>query len=153
MTIRKAALGDVGLIHDLLRHYAAQGELLARPLSKIYDHLRDFWIRESPDGGLAGCVALQFCWRDLAEIRSLAVHPDHRSGGIGRALVNRALEEAAAFHVERVFTLTYRPGFFEQLGFSIISRNDLPLKIWSDCLACVHFPNCNETAMMHHLTR
>jgi amino-acid N-acetyltransferase len=47
-----------------------------------------------------------------------------------------------------VFTLTYRPEFFKRFGFEKIDRSDLPLKIWSDCMTCVKFPDCDETAMM-----
>jgi len=46
--IRKAILDDVNAIHALLALYGKKGELLARPLSKLYDHLRDFWVYEDP---------------------------------------------------------------------------------------------------------
>jgi amino-acid N-acetyltransferase len=97
---------------------------------------------------LLGCCALQFCWEDLAEIRSLAVSPEHVNRGIGRRLTGAAIEEARAFGVRQVFTLTYRPDFFRRFGFHQIDRTDLPLKIWSDCMLCVKFPDCDETAMM-----
>ena len=50
--------------------------------------------------------------------------------------------------MRQVFTLTYRPVFFERFGFVRIDRTDLPLKIWADCIMCVKFPDCDETAMM-----
>jgi amino-acid N-acetyltransferase len=157
--IRKAAINDIPEIHRLLALWGARGDLLARPLSKLYDHLRDFWVWSEPVGegangskaAVLGCCALQFCWEDLAEIRSLAVHPGHHGRKIGRMLVEAAMEEARAFGVQRVFTLTYRPAFFEKLGFQLIDRAELPLKIWSDCVACVNFPNCDENAMMTEL--
>lgn len=150
--IRKAAISDIPEIHRLLVLWGARGDLLARPLSQLYDHLRDFWVWAEPEGGaVLGCCALQFCWEDLAEIRSLAVHPDHQGRKIGRTLVETAMEEARAFGVQRVFTLTYRPAFFRKLDFRLIDRAELPLKIWSDCVACVNFPNCDENAMMMEL--
>ncbi|MGD8368387.1 MAG: N-acetyltransferase [Desulfobacterales bacterium] len=147
--IHRAAIGDVKSIHRLLQFYGNRGELLPRPLSKLYDHVRDFFVyREKAGGALLGCCALQFCWEDLAEIRSLAVSPEHVNRGIGRRLTGAAIEEARAFGVRQVFTLTYRPDFFRRFGFHQIDRTDLPLKIWSDCMLCVKFPDCDETAMM-----
>ncbi len=149
--IRKAAIKDVVTIHELLAHYAAREELLPRPRSELYDHLRDFSVFEDAAGNLLGCCALAFCWKDLAEIRSLAVRPDHTGKGIGSALVEEAIEEAMRFEIEKLFALTYRPAFFAKFAFTRIDRNDLPIKIWGACLNCVKFPNCDEIAMMRNL--
>lgn len=150
--IRKAILDDVTAIHSLLQFYNKRGELLARPLSKLYDHLRDFWVFEDPEQKkVVGCCALQFCWENLAEIRSLAVDPDFTGKGIGSALVERTIQEAFYFSIKDLFTLTYRPDFFERFGFSVIDKNDLPIKVWSDCIGCVSFPNCDEIAMLKKL--
>ena len=150
--IRKSTIEDVRAIHKLLQIYGDQGELLPRPLSKIYDHVRDFWVFFDPEKGrLAGCCALQFHWDDLAEIRSLAVHPDYTKQKIGTALTHTVLDDARAFGIPKVFTLTYRPGFFEQFGFKIIHKADLPLKIWADCITCVKFPDCDEIAMIREM--
>ena len=150
--IRKAAIGDIKEIHRLLQFYGNRGELLPRPLSKLYDHVRDFFVYERESGEpMMGCCALQICWEDLAEIRSLAVAPQHVGQGIGRALTETAIEDARCFGVSQVFTLTYRPDFFRRFGFQKIDRSDLPLKIWSDCMLCVKFPDCDETAMLLNL--
>lgn len=147
--IRKATVQDIKAIHSLLQDYGKRGEMLARPLSELYDHVRDFSVvMDEENGAVAGCCALQFCWEDHAEIRSLAVHPDYLDRGIGRLLAKSALEEASNFRIQKVFTLTYQPAFFEKLGFEIIDRSELPLKIWSDCIICVKFPDCDEIAMM-----
>ena len=103
------------------------------------------------DGGVIGCCALQFCWDDLAEIRSLAVHPDHLRKKIGSKLVEAVLSEAKSFRVKKVFALTYRMEFFKKFGFMQIDRSELPLKIWADCIMCVKFPDCDETAMMKQM--
>lgn len=150
--IRKAILEDVNAIHSLLQLYNRRGELLARPLSKLYDHLRDFWVFEDPkQKKVVGCCALQFCWEYLAEIRSLAVDPDFTGQGVGTILAERTIQEAEGFKIQDLFTLTYRPGFFERFGFSIINKNDLPIKVWSDCIGCVSFPNCDEIALIKKL--
>ncbi len=150
--IRKAALDDIHTIHSLLQLYSRKGELLARPLSRLYDHLRDFWVFEDAlTKKIVGCCALQFCWDKLAEIRSLAVLPEYTSRGIGSTLVERTIQEAVYFKIEELFTLTYRPSFFEMFGFNIIDKNELPIKVWSDCIGCVSFPDCDEIAMIKKL--
>lgn len=147
--IRKAKIKDIKAIHSLLQTYARTGELLARPLSELYDHVRDFWVDiDAKSDTVVGCCALQFCWEYLAEIRSLAVHPEHRNRKIGARLIEATLSEAEAFHIRQVFTLTYQPDFFRKYGFANVDRSELPLKIWKDCLLCVKFPDCDETAMM-----
>ena len=151
--IRKATIEDIKSIHALLKYYGDKGELLARPLSKLYDHVRDFSVfTDTQDNRkIIGCCALQFCWEDLAEIRSLAVHENDWKKSIGRQLVENAFAEARQFKIKSLFTLTYRPLFFEKFGFIKIDKADLPIKIWSDCINCVKFPDCDETAMIKSL--
>lgn len=147
--IRKATIKDIKIIHALLSDYGEKGVLLSRPLSQLYDQVRDFFVYEIPGGkSIAGCCALQFCWEDLAEIRSLAVFKEFQSRGIGSGLVEAAIAEAREYEMKKLFTLTYKPGFFKKFQFNVIDRSDLPLKIWSDCISCVKFPDCDETAMM-----
>ena len=149
LMIRKANIKDIKAIYRLLQEYGNRGELLPRPLSVLYDHVRDFTVYVNPvDGHVLGCCALQFCWDDLAEIRSMAVHPDHVGQTIGSQLAQAVLDEARSFGVKKVFVLTYRPGFFEKFDFKRIDRAELPLKIWADCIMCVKFPDCDEIAMM-----
>ncbi len=149
--IRKATIKDIRTIHNLLQLYGERGELLARPLSELYDHIRDFYVFSSSEEDVIGCCALQFCWEDLAEIRSLAVHPDHLGKKIGTRLAESALREAIDYKIAKLFTLTYKPDFFKQFDFIRVDRSMLPLKIWSDCMICVKFPDCDEIAMMREL--
>ena len=147
--IRKATIDDIKQIHLLLKYYGEKGELLARPLSRLYDHVRDFLVYESPEKtGIMGCCALQFCWEDLAEIRSIAVHHDHLRKKIGTRLLEAAFEEAREYKIKKLFTLTYKPYFFKQFGFIEIDKSELPIKIWSDCIHCIKFPDCDEIAML-----
>ncbi len=151
--IRKATIIDVKAIHELLSEYGDKGKLLARPLSELYDHLRDFSVFIDPKKKkVAGCCALQFCWEDLAEIRSLAVVSEYWGKKIGTNLIEEALTEARSFNIKKVFTLTYEPEFFQKFGFMEIDRSKLPLKIWNNCILCTKFPDCDETAMMKELT-
>ena len=150
--IRKATIKDMKAVHALLQEYSKRGELLARPLSELYDHLRDFSLFvDEIENRVLGCCALQFCWEDIAEIRSLSVDPAHVRKNIGSMLTRAALVEARSFNIRKVFALTYLPAFFQKFGFVRIDRADLPLKIWADCIGCVSFPNCDEIAMLKKL--
>lgn len=144
--IRPAHMGDVKPIHTLLQHFAGKGLLLGRSISSLYDQLRDFVVFD--DQGVQGVCALHICWENLAEIRSLAVAESSHKQGIGRALVSACLKEAESLEIGRVFTLTYQGGFFRKLGFAPIEKSHLPHKIWSDCIQCPKFPDCDEEALI-----
>ena len=150
ITIRRAAAKDVKTIHRLLSLYGGQGLLLARPLSELYDHLRDFFVLVKPgiDEGVVGACALGICWEDMAEIRSLAVVKGYQGQKLGSRLVLACLEEARALGIRKVFVLTYVEGFFAKMGFKVVEKSTLPHKIWADCLRCSKYPDCDETAMI-----
>jgi len=148
--IRKAKLKDVKEIQRLIKQYSNRGEILPRSLSELYDHLRDFFVYIR-NRKMVGICALHICWDDLAEIRSLAVKEEDRKRGIGAELVKVCLEEAEALQIKRVFALTYQPEFFERLGFKKVDKTVLPHKIWTDCLKCVKFPDCDEVALVREL--
>jgi len=137
----------VKTIHSLLNHFADKGLLLGRSYSALYDQLRDFKVFTDSEERLLGVCALHISWEDLAEIRSLAVHEDAQGKNIGKKLVRACLEEANHFGIDKVFTLTYQAGFFRKQGFVDIDKNKLPHKIWSDCMNCPKFPDCDEEAL------
>jgi len=87
----------------------------------------------------------------LAEIRSLIVAEEYRGQHIGQRMVRFTLEEAKELGVkEDVLVLTYLPAFFEKLGFKEINKEVIPEhKIWADCIKCIHFPVCNEVALVY----
>lgn len=147
--IRNARMEDIKEIYGLLKYYAEKDLLLGRSLSSLYDQLRDFKVYESAeDGRIAGVCALHICWENLAEIRSLAIAEAFQGRGLGSGLVKACLEEAAGLGIGRVFTLTYQPDFFRRLSFRDIDKGELPHKVWSDCVQCTKFPDCNEEALV-----
>ncbi|MBI5558193.1 MAG: N-acetyltransferase [Deltaproteobacteria bacterium] len=149
--IRNARIDDVKAIYHLLNHFSQKGLLLARSLSSLYDQLRDFQVYVEPEGPgerVIGACALHICWENLAEIRSLAVDENFQRKGIGSKLVAACLAEAEFFGIAQVFTLTYQPSFFASQGFKPIDKKELPHKVWSDCINCPKFPDCNEEAMI-----
>jgi len=145
--IRKARLTDVKAIQALVNTYAESGQMLPRTLNELYENMRDFSVCEE-QGMLVGVSALHVSWDGLAEIRSLAVRRDRVKHGIGSELVRQCLAEAASLEVARVFVLTYQGSFFRKLGFTDVDKKELPHKIWTDCLNCIKFPNCDETALI-----
>ncbi len=144
--VRRARIPDAKVIHKLLIGYAKDGMMLSRSLAEIYETIRDFYVYEE-DGEVVGTVSLNICWEDLAEVRSLAVAESYGKKGLGRELVLACLGEARDLGLKRVFALTYKPGFFEKLGFHLIEKSELPHKIWSDCIKCAKFPECDEIAL------
>ncbi len=146
--IRRAKVADAKAIQSLINHFAKEGKLLPRSLSEIYDNLRDFYIYEAQDHQVKGVCALHICWEDLAEIRSLTMVEGEGKRGMGRKLVEACLQEARQLGISRVFLLTYITSYFERAGFRVVDKSILPHKIWGDCIRCVKFPNCDETAMI-----
>jgi amino-acid N-acetyltransferase len=151
MAIRRAHIADAEQIQRLINQFADEERLLARSLSEIYDNLRDFSVSEGAHGQISGVCALHICWEGLAEIRSLAVTTQERNKGMGRELIEACLEEARELGISRIFLLTYIPPYFERMGFRPVDKATLPHKIWTDCVRCVKFPDCAETAMIFDL--
>lgn len=150
--IRKAKVSDVKVIYKLLSTFSESGKILPRSLSEIYDNLRDYSVYCSGDQETAvGACAIHVSWEDLAEIRSLTVEEEFANRGIGKALVEHCLVEAKELGVGRVFVLTYNTRFFEKRGFRPVDKSSLPHKIWSDCLKCIKFPDCDEVAMIKEI--
>ena len=145
--IRKARIKDVKAIQALVNAYADQGQMLPRSLNDLYENLRDFSVYEA-EGSMRGVCALHISWDGLAEIRSLAVQKEMTGKGVGSSLVKECLRDAGELGATRVFVLTYQEGFFRKLGFEAVDKKDLPHKIWTDCLNCVKFPNCDESSLI-----
>ena len=150
--IRKARMGDVKAIQKLIADYARKGDMLPRSLSEIYENLRDYFVCIENGGKVIGAAAIHIMWEDLAEVRSLAVTEGEMGRGVGTKLVEACISEAIVLGIKRVFALTYKPRFFEKLGFVQVEKSDLPQKIWTDCLKCSKFPDCDEVALVSDLS-
>lgn len=150
--IRKARMGDVKTIQKLVAEYARKGDMLPRSLSEIYENLRDYFVCMEDGGEIVGSAAIHIMWENLAEVRSVAVREDRMRRGVGTRLVEACISEAVVLGITRVFALTYRPEFFERLGFTRVDKAELPQKIWSDCLKCSKFPDCDEVALLADLS-
>ncbi len=147
--VEKAKIQDVPQIHKLINDYANKGEMLPRPLSELYEDIRDFFVIKDGETVLA-CAALHVSWSDLAEVRSMAVAENNKQKGLGAGLLAACLKEAEELGINTIFCFTYQPDFFKRHGFIDIDKMELPRKVWTDCFRCPKFPNCDETALIYH---
>jgi len=147
IVLRRASLDDVPGIARIMADFVAQGVLLPRPVSELYQCIREFHVAERA-GEVVACAALRLLWDDLGEVRSLAVRPDHHGSGLGARLVQRVLDDARTLDLPRVIALTREVGFFERCGFGIVSRDTLPRKVWTDCVRCPRRHACDEVAVV-----
>lgn len=150
MLFRKAKISDIESIHQLITHFAEKNLMLARSRSSLYEGLREFTVADV-GGRVVGAGSLHIIWHDLAEIRSLAVDEAYQGQQVGRGLVDAFLAEAVDIEVPRVFALTYQAPFFIKCGFKLIAKDELPQKVWKECINCPKFPNCDEVAVIKEL--
>lgn len=152
MKIRKAKISDVKKIHKLLTFFATRKELLGRSLSELYEGIQRFYVATDKNK-VIGCCSLYVTWENLCEVKSLAVAQKYHGRGIGKKLLMACLKEARELGLSQVFCLTLQGGFFKSQGFRKISKNDLPHKVWTECVKCPFFPDsCIEIAMVRKLT-
>ena len=147
--IEKAKVSDAVQMHQLINYFADKGEMLARPLSELYENIRDYFVIRQGERVIA-CAALHVSWSDLAEIKSMAVAEDSQKQRIGAQLVEACLNEAKELGIPTIFCLTYKPAFFEKFGFSQVDKMTLPRKVWTECFHCPKFPDCDEVALIYH---
>jgi amino-acid N-acetyltransferase len=145
-TIRKAQFEDAEAIQNLILLYSEDGQMLYRSLAEIRQNIATFLVCDK-DSQLVGACSLKSDWKPLVEVRSLVVHPTYGRQGIATALVEQCLEHALQGPHETLFVLTYAVSLFNKLGFQVVEKDSLPLKIWNDCQSCLHQENCDETAM------
>ena len=147
----RATIADARGICDLVNTFARKGEMLPRTMSEVYQNLRDFYVVHDDGGDVVACGGLHILWEDLAEIKSLAVREDMQGRGLGAGIVEACVDEARLLGLKTAFALTYRPAFFEKLGFVQADVMTLPRKVWGECYRCPKFPGCNEIALTRTL--
>lgn len=144
---RRATFDDVEPIHKLCNYYATLGLMLPRSRNSIYENLCDY-IVAIDDNKVIACGALHFVWDRLAEIRSLAVAPEHKRAGLGKKIVELLEQGGIQKGVRMFFTLTYQPGFFAKCDYVETTKDQLPQKVWKECVYCPQYPYCNELAFV-----
>jgi amino-acid N-acetyltransferase len=83
---------------------------------------------------IVGCGALHVLWDDLAEVRTLATHPTVKGQGVGKAVLDRLVEQARTLGVERLFCLTFEVDFFRRNGFEVIEGAPVDLVVYEELL-------------------
>ncbi len=100
-------------------------EAAGLPPDGLDAHLPSFLLA-SRDGVLVATVGVER-HGDAALLRSVAVRPDARHAGLGRALVARVLDGLRRDGVCEAWLLTTTAaGFFARLGFRVARREDAP---------------------------
>jgi len=149
MQLVKADLHDIPQMLSLVEEEVKKGVILERNADEIATNIRSYVLAKD-DGVLLGYTALHIHSATLAEVRSLIVDEAARGRSVGKKMVSYALEEASRLGLKEVLVLTYLPQFFLKLGFKEIAKESIPeQKIWADCIKCIHFPVCNEVALMY----
>jgi len=147
----KPTLRDIPSMQKLVEPSVTSGVILFRSDNEIANAIRSYFIAQNGDE-LIGFGALHIHTTELAEIRSLIVKEGYRGQGVGKKIVNAALEEAKNLGLTEVLTLTYEAEFFRQIGFEEIPKTSIPeQKIWADCIRCKLFPICNEVSLIKKL--
>jgi len=144
--ITRPKINEGKLIQQLVNRYAAEGLLIPLSLHEVYERIREFFVYKIEEQ-IVGVASLHVVWEDLAELRSIAVHPNYQHQGIGKALALRCIDEGRELCIKKVFLLTYKKDFFQKVGFQLVDKSELPHKVWSDCIKCIKFPDCDEIAM------
>ena len=149
----KAQLSDIPAMQVLVVSEVKDGIILNRSEDEVATNIRSYVLAKEGEK-LLGYTALHIHSKRLAEIRSLIVDTAYRGQKIGQRMVEFALNEAKDLGVEEdVLVLTYLPEFFLKLDFKEINKEVIPEhKIWADCIKCIHFPVCNEVALVYKLT-
>ena len=115
-TIRPARREDISQLAEFLAPFVEAERLIPRTLTELDELYPQFFIAES-ERQLIGCAVLEIYSSKLAELRSLAVLPEQRNNGVGRALVEACLGRARAANVLEVMAISSKENFFRNCGF------------------------------------
>ena len=151
--LRKARFGDGRAIFQ--RSKAHPNELVPRPLSDIMLNIDRFLVAE-----LDGEIVATASWSVLPEldptknpsieIQSVSVRDDLQKQGLGRRMVEAAMELVAEFKPDQLIVLTFTPPFFAKLGFHPIPKEKILYKLYKGCMNCAKYDSpltCPEVAM------
>jgi len=131
--VRSARTADVSAIKALVDVYTGRRLLLAKDMVTLYETVQEFWVVEL-DGAVVGCGALHVLWEDLAEIRTVAVHPDVRGRQLGDLLMVALIARARELGLERLFALTFETRFFGRHGFIEIEGTPVEPDVYAQLL-------------------
>jgi amino-acid N-acetyltransferase len=147
LTIHRAEPSQAPTLHALITAHLEEGHLLPRSLDELLVHAGRFAIALRGKK-IVGCAELAPLSPQVAEVRSLAVDARERGRGVGTQLVDELRRRARLEGFDKLCAFTHTPGYFSQMGFSIVPHLWLPEKIFTDCVKCPQFRRCGQYAMV-----
>lgn len=147
LVVRPARIGDMRQVEPLVNGFARRQLMLPKTHDQLARLFREFVVAEDLEGRVIGCGSLRVYNETLAEIASLAVDERAHGRGLGRRIVDRLIDDARALELKTVFALTLQQLFFARIGFTTVSKEMFPLKVWADCRSCPKLHACDEIAM------
>ncbi|WP_338452210.1 N-acetyltransferase [Niallia oryzisoli] len=148
--IRRAKISDIDRLHELINIYSEKEILLPRTKESLYQNIFSIFVAEK-DGEVVGSASITILDKELAEIRSLVVDTSALKMGIGKMLVEKIIEETKRLRIEKLISLTYQVEFFQKCGFEVTVKDNMPQKVWKDCITCPKLHNCDEVAMIMYV--
>lgn len=145
--IRRAKIEDVETLYELIYLYSEQKIVLPRTRESLIQQIFSLFVAVV-DEKVVGCASLAILDRELAEIRSLVVNPTVKRMGIGKLLVDQIITETKRIGINKLISLTYQVEFFEKCGFEVTVKDNMPQKVWKDCIHCPKLHHCDEIAMI-----
>ncbi len=148
---RRATIQDVTGMSTLINEFASARIMLARGPLYLYQSIQDYMVitgKVNDQDVIVACGGLHVLWEDLAEIRSVAVHPALQNRGLGKLLINALIENAKSIKVNELFVFTLAPQFFSGLSFKEVPREVIPPVVWAECSNCPKFYKCDEIGMI-----
>ncbi len=147
LTITRADQSHAPALYALITANLAEGRLLPRTQQEIAEHANRFSIARR-GRKIVGCAELAPLSPQVAEVRSLAVDARERGHGVGTMLVDDLRQRAHDEGFDRLSAFTHAPGYFSQMGFSIVPHVWMQEKIFTDCVKCPSFRRCGQYAMV-----
>lgn len=147
IVLRTAERRDVKKLYALIQANLEEGRLLPRTPADLASHASRFVVAVK-GRSVVGCAELAALSPIVAEVRSLAVDASARGGRVGMAIVDELRRRARREGFERMCAFTHVPGYFTQMGFSIVPHGWVLEKIFTDCVKCPLFRRCGQYAMI-----
>ena len=147
ITLRTSSPAHAPTLHALISANLEEGHLLPRTLGELVVHAERFVVAVCRRK-IVGCAELAPLSHHVAEVRSLAVDGAARGSGVGTMLVDELRRRARREGFDKLCAFTHVPGYFIQMGFSIVPHLWLAEKVFTDCVKCPHFRQCGQFAMV-----
>ena len=140
--LRSASSSELETVVDLLNRSGL-------PTAGVADNFSQFLVAEA-DGRLVGVIGLEL-YGQSALLRSAAVEEGWRGSGVGRVLVERALDLARDRGIADVYLLTTTAEhYFPKFGFVCVRRDEVAQDVRSSVEFQTSCP-ASATAMRKHV--